>query len=404
MNELHELDQLLRPHWKPFDTKNPPQSVILAPGYKEKPDVWIEPSRSKIVQIKATEIISSDKFKTGLTLRFPRVEAIRSDKMWYECLNLTELAKLRTMAEGKLTYQHTNAEQASEPAKKRRREVVRVEHVSTVAEHFKPADLSSVKQVSQIFHDKEFCIVNGPVSHSKSLLEKKVAENGGTITQTPGSDTFCVIAERINLRVKNIIGQKQYDVVQASWLINCLECGQLSPWLPSDMLHCSPRTAEKFAEEYDRYGDSYTEDATADSLKEVFNSVQVQNSAVSLSKEEMLQIMERYFPNNSPLGLFKHCRIYLDRYTCIGDTSTGIPNCSLELTGLKLRLYGAQVTDTFDSKVTHVIFDERDLNRLGDLQRMQTAGPKQHFVNQDWVNQSVEAGKLLTERHFRPIA
>ena len=42
------------------------------------------------------------------------------------------------------------------------------------------------------------------------------------------------------------------------------------------MLHCSPRTAEKFAEEYDRYGDSYTEDATADSLREVFNNVQVQ--------------------------------------------------------------------------------------------------------------------------------
>lgn len=34
MNELHELDQLLRPHWKPFDTKKPPESVILAPGYK----------------------------------------------------------------------------------------------------------------------------------------------------------------------------------------------------------------------------------------------------------------------------------------------------------------------------------------------------------------------------------
>ena len=34
MNELHELDQLLRPHWKPFDTKNPPESIILAPGFK----------------------------------------------------------------------------------------------------------------------------------------------------------------------------------------------------------------------------------------------------------------------------------------------------------------------------------------------------------------------------------
>ena len=28
---------------------------------QEKPDVWIEPSKSKIVQIKATEIITSDK-------------------------------------------------------------------------------------------------------------------------------------------------------------------------------------------------------------------------------------------------------------------------------------------------------------------------------------------------------
>ena len=51
------------------------------------------------------------------------------------------------MAEGKLTYQHIDAEQAAEPAKKRRREVTRIDHVHTVAGHFKPADLSSIKQV-----------------------------------------------------------------------------------------------------------------------------------------------------------------------------------------------------------------------------------------------------------------
>lgn len=37
----------------------------------------------------------------------------------------------------------------------------------------------------------------------------------------------------------------------------------------------------------------------------------------------------------------------------------GIPNCSLQLVGLKLRMYGAQVTGSFDSKVTHVILDGR---------------------------------------------
>lgn len=51
------------------------------------------------------------------------------------------------MAEGKLTYQHADTEEKSEPAKKRRREAARVEHTRTVAEHFKPADVSSVKEV-----------------------------------------------------------------------------------------------------------------------------------------------------------------------------------------------------------------------------------------------------------------
>ena len=37
------------------------------------------------------------RFKTGVTLRFPRVEAIRKDKMWYECLSSTELEKLKSV-------------------------------------------------------------------------------------------------------------------------------------------------------------------------------------------------------------------------------------------------------------------------------------------------------------------
>lgn len=40
------------------------------------------------------------------------------------------------------------------------------------------------------------------------------------------------------------------------------------------MFHSSSRTADKFAEEYDRHGDSYTENATSESLKKVFNNVQ----------------------------------------------------------------------------------------------------------------------------------
>ncbi|XP_015777211.1 PREDICTED: DNA ligase 4-like isoform X2 [Acropora digitifera] len=169
------------------------------------------------------------------------------------------------------------------------------------------------------------------------------------------------------------------------------------------MLYSSPATADKFAEEYDRYGDSFTQDATVESLGEVFKNVQSQNSAVSLSRGEIQDVMEHYFPDNSPLGLFKHCRVYLDQYACIGDISTGILNSSLELVGLKLRLYGAQIIDTLDDGVTHIVLDESDLRRYEELQRAYVALPKRHFVTQHWVAQSVQASKLLTERNFRPV-
>lgn len=45
----------------------------------------------------------------------------------------------------------------------------------------------------------------------------------------------------------------------------------LLPWLPSHMFHSSPSTEQQFAMEYDCYGDSFTQDATVDSLKKAFN-------------------------------------------------------------------------------------------------------------------------------------
>ena len=49
-------------------------------------------------QIKAAEIIDSDKFRTGFTLRFPRVEKFRDDKEWYDCLTLPEAEALKAVS------------------------------------------------------------------------------------------------------------------------------------------------------------------------------------------------------------------------------------------------------------------------------------------------------------------
>lgn len=77
------------------------------PGWKEQPDVWIDPEKSMIVQVKAAEMVTSDRlvpplcfssitpqaelyvccnlqsWATRCTLRFPRFVAVRDDKVWW---------------------------------------------------------------------------------------------------------------------------------------------------------------------------------------------------------------------------------------------------------------------------------------------------------------------------------
>lgn len=62
---------------------------------------------------------------------------------------MNELERLRTIAKGKLSYQHTST--SYEPAPKKRRAVTRVEKPMTVAKHFAGADASAVEEVSAYF-------------------------------------------------------------------------------------------------------------------------------------------------------------------------------------------------------------------------------------------------------------
>ena len=48
-----------------------------------------------LLKIKAAEIIDSERFRCGFTLRFPRVEKFRDDKEWYDCMTLSEVTELK---------------------------------------------------------------------------------------------------------------------------------------------------------------------------------------------------------------------------------------------------------------------------------------------------------------------
>lgn len=398
MKELYDLGLKLAKHWKPFHKRAPPGSILCG---TEKPEVYIEPCNSVIVQIKAAEIVPSDMYKTGCTLRFPRIEKIREDKEWHECMTLEDLEQLRGRASGKLASKHLFIGGDDEPQEKKRKAAPKVKKAIGIMESFKAPNLSNINKVSNVFEDVEFCVMSGLDGHPKPALENRIAEFGGYIVQNPGPDTYCVIAGAENIRVKNIISSDKHDVVKPQWLLECFETQSCVPWQPRHMIHMCPSTRQHFAREYDSYGDSYFVDTDLDQLKEVFAGIK--DSSRQTSKEMapvIADLEDRYSWAHSPLNMFRLCTVYVDLYSVISDSSTKVEGMRLAITALELRFHGAQVVSCLAEGVSHVIIGE-DHSRVADLKAFRrTLKRKFKILREDWVTDSINKCELQEENQY----
>lgn len=65
----------------------------------------------------------------------------------------------------------------------------------------------------------------------------------------------------------------EYNVVHLNWLLACINKKSLLAWKPKDMFAMNSSVAAKMAQEYDKFGDSYSEPITSDELKLIFNDI-----------------------------------------------------------------------------------------------------------------------------------
>nr|CAD7410420.1 unnamed protein product [Timema cristinae] len=394
MDELAELLQKLSPHWQRVRIGYNPPGLVWT---KEKPDVWIAPHNSHIVEIKATEIVESRSFKMNHTLRFPRVEKIRYDKNWSECLTTIEFENLRKEASGKLYSRHVKPEDDSDGSPKKKRQM---KELPTLASQFRGADLSGISQTSALLSNKEFCVFTSWKTLTKQEIETKIVENGGTVVQNPGPDTFCVLASECTLRVRNIAKVGHYDVARLDWLMAAMEQGVrvLPLWTPADLLSISPQTSEALATQFDKYGDSYTQPATLESLKYSLAQVEKLGDAVQLTPEDLADFDIELFSGPSPYGMFRLCYAYFDKYEKIHDpTSKEISN--LYLSELDFCFYGGKSTAFIEEQTTHVVVHSKFLQHLAEIQAINHQRPhKFHLVTDVWVEESVKTRTRQDER------
>lgn len=92
---FREIAQKLEPYQHIFaPSKNRVASVHNSPPCIEwanaNPDFWCDPEHSVVVQIKASELVETTKYRTSHSFRFPRVISIRWDKETRDTCTLTE--------------------------------------------------------------------------------------------------------------------------------------------------------------------------------------------------------------------------------------------------------------------------------------------------------------------------
>ena len=405
-NELKILQGQLRDHWRNYDPRRPPKFLRLMDGLKEKPDVWIEPEFSRVLQVKAAQVVPTDKFCAGVTLRFPRVTRLRTDKTWHEATTLEEILQLREQFQGhygKRTLAGLVGDDRRRPKRARRGDDGnsggdgdgcelddgRRKHLGqgprslSVHPMYRDTDTSNVKQVSSIFEGMEFCVMNGTKEHDKPELETLIVQHGGAKVQYPfEGSTFCVLAATQTLKVRNIVESRRFDVVSIAWLLDCVSEKRLLQLGPKYMIFTTERTKELLLGQYDRFGDSYTEDATPQSLREAFAQVGKQlHSEGALHQQKQQQLGEthslasqstfsqsfaardqdpeadsfesqsvdilglerHYFKEKVWWSIFRGVTVYCDLYAVPGDVSTKLSCSSLDPSASLIKFYSGTV-------------------------------------------------------------
>lgn len=411
MKELYELLQRLEPHfirakWDsgPSDDLVRVDDFALRMG-REKPDVIISPKKSVILQINAAEVIASDVYHTGCTLRFPRVEQIRTDKSLDDCMTTKDLETIRREAQGKLSRRYVESEASSdEPSKKRRRQTnVKVSQTMGLAKAFGPAaDLSTVMIESHNLKD-QVIVIEPTNAILKARLEAIVIKHGGIVEQNPiEGRTFCYVETGLKMKAKSVVRSRKFDVVRHTWLLDCED--HYRPFGPADMVCSTSDRAQEFKDQYDEFGDPFAFRSTLTSLKYSMGQVKALKKEAIVSRDVIAEFECTQLANPSKFGLFRQLTFYLDRYAQIGQSSEGNreEDClhPLEHIELLIEFYGGKVIKDDlenDDRLSHVVVSSSDLTRVSKLKALRrTKTKKFHLVPESYIEQCVQDGNLLS--------
>ena len=437
-SDYAEIRQATEGKWKVFDPKKPPSEYItLAGGDRmyERPDMWIKPSDSVVVEVKAAQVSTTEQFFVRATLRFPRFKRLRSDKSWRDALSIMQWHQLKEDAEQSREEKKMEVDDerkkrraaAAGPSARRKKKPLTVHGADTsgTVNPYAGPDTSLFQGISFFI----LCGADKPFKKSKQELEQLIKSNGGAVVQSQSAaENVICVADKNVVKVSSIRKAGVQSIVRPKWLFDCIEqqASQLEegggrfllPMEPGHMLFTAEGDKEVVEGNVDEFGDSYARDVGVEELMGIFEKMEV---PVRGKGTDMLhRLEERDVDLGESRGLmFRHVVAYLDLAPAKtpkdgdidmtdGDDAPPDPSAldqPLDMLFAKQKVvFGSgRVADSLaDEAVTHIIVGA-DRSRLAELRKSIAAKPRlPRLVTVDWVMRSWEEETLLDEERFVP--
>ncbi|KAG7093593.1 DNA ligase (ATP) [Marasmius oreades] len=249
--------------WKPLDRKNPPEFLQTSKksSSEDKGDVYLEPNESFILKVKAAEIVPSEQYHMGYTMRFPRALSIRDDLNLDNCMTSEDVLN-SVRSEKKRKMEGDVGE-----SKKKRRTAAKKATILSSYQGPKPKD---VEVQSDLFKGLKFVVIPDPKSKTgnddKNELVNLILSNGGSCMQiaTKQADLFVVYGGIVTpYNVKLIIDKDIHDIIKPQWVTDSISLGRTAPLSNKYFFHATSSRAST-----DEYQDETQDETERQNVKQ----------------------------------------------------------------------------------------------------------------------------------------
>ncbi|EDU43033.1 CDC9 ATP-dependent DNA ligase [Pyrenophora tritici-repentis] len=390
--------------WHNWDRRRPPLFIELG-GHEqnrqhERPDQWIRPSESVVLECKAASVESSDKFRSTLTLRFPRFKLLRVDKRWDQALSVQEFLDVKSRAE----------KEKSEKEKEFKIEQSRRKKARTAKKPLTVVSDDAIKTpyagpASKVFEGLAFYIMTEqvyPTKKSKADLEALVKANGGRLVQRDSTaKDLVIVADKRLIKVASLEKRGTNNVVKPAWLQDCIMQNERDAGAPPYLLPFEPNRHMYYLHDDDQMdyeanlddnGDSYARDiADMEEMRSLLDGMETPKT--TFSRDGFLEQLEGHGED------FSQFKTYMFRNVKVKFSAEVGLELRAKLAKNYVRFGGGQIVGDGDEEdVTHVVVADGQTSAAKGKAKVSGLA---RVVGLGWIEKCWEEGTRVDEERFQ---